>query len=139
MLQSFNHLLVHFLTDQHVHVSLVAGSPALDTALQIRLSKAEGKDHLSACWHFPAWCSPREGTLLAHGQPYVHQEPQALLGRAASQSVGPSIFRDGVCLSPRAWSGIPGDSFWPISVSSPVKVILNASISIWCIFFQIWD
>lgn len=48
MLQSFNHLLVHFLTDQHVHVSLVAGSPALDTALQIRLSKAEGKDHLSA-------------------------------------------------------------------------------------------
>lgn len=52
MLQSLNHLLVHFLTDQHVHVSLVPGSPALDTALQIGLSKAEGKDHLSACWHF---------------------------------------------------------------------------------------
>lgn len=44
-----------------------------------------------------------------------------------------------VCFSPRTRSAIPGGSFWPISVSSPVKVILNASIPIWCIFFSKYE
>lgn len=66
-------------------MSLVLESPAVDTALQMDLTKAEQMGRITSLTLLSMLCllHPRmlltffvKGTLLAHGQLGVHQDPQ---------------------------------------------------------------
>ena len=83
MLQSFYHFHDPSLDSlQHVHVSLVLGSPELDTGVASAvLNRGKGSPSL-ACWKHSSWCSPGyhlsflQGTLLAHALSSVEKYSQ---------------------------------------------------------------
>jgi len=84
---------------QEILVFLVLGSPELDTILQVRPNqgRVEGEDHLPWPVGQAPFKAPQDptgllgqlGTLLAHCQPAIHQDPQVLLHRAPLQQVMP--------------------------------------------------
>lgn len=117
--------------------SLVMGSSGLESALQMFLTSTEqkGRAPLLTSWRGQVAVSLLccEGTLLAHGQ-LVYQDPQVLLGEAASQWFGPQ---------PIPVPGVPPKvqdfalPFCCISClllfSQPVKIPLNSSTTLWYI------
>lgn len=107
-------------TCQYVHVSLVLGAQHW---MQHSKCWAEENNHLPQ----PAGNALPEvaqetfcfkGPLLVHGQLLTSQLPH-------------SIPRDWVCSSPGARLDVSWGSCW--HVSSPVKIPLNGSTSVWCI------
>ena len=81
---------------QQVHVLLVLRAPELDAELQLRSpqSRAEGQNHLPCPAGHASFDVAQDtvslldgkGTLLPHVQPFIHQYPQVILGRAALSS-----------------------------------------------------
>lgn len=100
MLQTLNLLPSYMLNLlQNVHVSLVYGGPKRNRCA-VTTDEQMGKDHPPQ----PAGDAPtnttqntisllcQQSTLLAHGQLFVHQDPQVLLYKASSQPFGPSLY-----------------------------------------------
>ena len=95
--QSLHHVCDLCWSVQYLHVSLVLGSPELDTALQVKPHQCwvEEKDPVPP----PAGNNPNaaqvtitlsnKGSLLAQVQSGVHQHPQVLSCQAAFQRRGP--------------------------------------------------
>lgn len=140
-LQPYYHLPGLLLaTFQHVQVSLILGRSALDT-----LSSTEGKDHLpppptntlpdAAQEAFNFW--GYKGTLLAHGQLGIHQDPQGVFWLAAFQPLGlQPVLVPGVIFPPGTRLHIFPCWIHDVPVSpfiQSVEVLLDGSPALWSI------
>ncbi|KAK4828308.1 hypothetical protein QYF61_025320 [Mycteria americana] len=136
MLQSINHLHGPSLDSlQYVHVSLVLGSSALDTVFQ-------GKVHLPQ----PAGNTPPDaaqdtisllcckGTLLAHVQLGVHQDPQVLFCEAAFKLSGSQHILEHEVVPSQVKDFALLVELHEVSISlllQPVEVPLDGSTTLW--------
>ena len=149
MLQSLSHPCGPLLNSlQYVHVSSILQSRELDTAPYVWPHQhwIKGKDHLP----WPAsniWSSAAEdtfallsckGTLLAHTQGGVHQDPKVLSCQVAFQPSGPQpvLLVHGVVPPQKQNFALPLIALHEVLVSpflQPVEVPLDGSTALQCI------
>lgn len=139
MFQCLNHLHGPLLYQiQYVPVSLILGSSALDSTLQMCLSSAEQSERVSSLSLLAMLCLIQnatgflccEGTLLVHWQSVICQHTKVHLCRTAFQMVSPEpVLEHGVIL-PQGQTG----HFTLWNFMRLLSVLpLNDSTPIWCI------
>jgi len=120
----------------------------MDTVLQMgpHQGSVEGKENLPRpAGHNPLDASQNpvsflgnQGTLLAHGQPVVHQDTQGPFHRAALQQVCPKpVLVHGVVppqVQDPAFALVEPHQVPLCPTLQPIQVTLNRSTAFWCIY-----
>ncbi|XP_052520385.1 uncharacterized protein LOC128071565 isoform X3 [Tympanuchus pallidicinctus] len=148
MLQALHHLRGPPLDSfQEIPVFFLLGSPELDAVLQMRPYQdvVEGEDHLPRPAGHALFSAPQyaigplghKGTLLAHGQPVVHQDTQVPFRRAPLQQVIPQPVLVHAIIPPQMQDSTlafvkPHPVFFCPALQ-PIQVLLNGSTAFRCV------
>jgi len=147
MLQSL-HYLCGSLPDSflYVHVSLVLGSPALDTALQTCLTRADQRRRITSLDLLAALCLKQPKMLVAFFAISTHswiivsflliRTPRSILPSCFSTIYSLTVWVPGIIPSHGKHLAFPFAELHKAPVSlllQPIKVLLNESTPICCI------